>query len=180
MGPRPLASSARCPAQRSRATITGSRIPWCVKPRIAPTDPGSRRAARAQTDRGHGRSNQDEGQPAALWPLLQRKPEREMHRAGGAFVHRLRELSASALRLPRTAPRDDFDLIALRTRCRTNLRHRGLMCKWEPAKDQAVRDRHRETSLALARAVDGAMRTQARLPQVAAISQHALLVLSWG
>jgi hypothetical protein len=40
-----------------------------------------------------------------------------MHRAGGAFVHRLRELSASALRLPRTAPRGDFDLIALRACC---------------------------------------------------------------
>jgi len=33
---------------------------------------------------------------------------------------RLREQSALALRLPRTAPRGDFDLIALRARCDDN------------------------------------------------------------
>jgi len=41
----------------------------------------------------------------------------KIHRAGCAFVHRLRKPFASALRLPRTAPRSDLDLVALRARC---------------------------------------------------------------
>jgi hypothetical protein len=65
-------------------------------------------------------------------PQLRNEPRRQIHRAGGAFVHRLRERFASALRLPRTAPRDGFDLIALRARCRATLRYRGHTCKREP------------------------------------------------
>jgi hypothetical protein len=41
------------------------------------------------------------------------------HRAGCAFVHLSRELSASALRLHPTALRSGFDLLALRARCKS-------------------------------------------------------------
>src|SRR6476661_5882851 len=44
------------------------------------------------------------------------------HRAGCAFVHLSRELSASALRLHPTALRSGFDLLALRARCKSKPR----------------------------------------------------------
>src|SRR5262249_10859928 len=40
------------------------------------------------------------------------------HRAGCAFVHRSHRLSARPLRVPRTAHRNDFALLASRARCK--------------------------------------------------------------
>jgi hypothetical protein len=117
---------------------------------IAPQRPTHATLTRRVSYRGRlrqlDRTNRLRTVPAAAGPAQTLHPHRstpskqihragggkQIHRAGGAFVHRLRERSASALRLPRTAPRGDFDLIALRARCRTTLRHPGRACKREP------------------------------------------------
>src|SRR3954452_11162092 len=53
-------------------------------------------------------------------PLVSmRSGPQKNHRAGCAFVHLSRELSASALRLHPTALRSGFDLLALRARCKS-------------------------------------------------------------
>jgi len=44
------------------------------------------------------------------------------HRAGCAFVHRSHRLSVRPLRVPRTAHRNDFDLLASLARCKTQPR----------------------------------------------------------
>jgi hypothetical protein len=114
-----------------------------------PGDTPSPRAAR----RNHGRGNPRRRLARRRGERFGRTSDKQMHRAGGAFVHRLRELSASALRLPRTAPKGDFDLIALRARCRTNLRHRALRCNREPTKDHVCAIHNLKASLARRRAV---------------------------
>ena len=46
-----------------------------------------------------------------------RLPAHKKHRAGCAFVHRPHGLSATPLRVTRTALRNGFDLLASRARC---------------------------------------------------------------
>ena len=86
--------------------------------------------------------------------------DQKIHRAGCAFVHLPRELSASALRLRPTALRSDFDLLALRARCMENVTRRRT-----PIKGDGER-KHRTLQPSSREAMDSRGLSEAAVPIV--------------
>jgi hypothetical protein len=117
--PQPTSSAASPGFRRASPSTRASSIRWVAAPSCVTYRASLAAALSDNAAPPERRVAAAPRRPSIATGPRARLPER-VHRAGGAFVHRLHERSALALRLPRTAPRDDFDLIALRARCDRN------------------------------------------------------------